>query len=113
MTEPVIHAVDEEFDERNTVLHLSLGVVSTLRRWNRIVRNNSGERAIRPSTEGAASCQPLAIDPPPFALAVLGLLSVSERLFSHLPARNPARSSSNTERLSAMRPDRLPAGTLR
>jgi hypothetical protein len=77
---PMLHARGENFDERNPLAHLVLGLLSLGSRLD-------GLLAAHP---GAPDDAPSPSDGHPWDDAVLGMIALRERLLGHLEAGCPA-----------------------
>lgn len=81
MHEQALHHVAEEFDDRNTIVYLTLGIVSVRRRWRQILRST----APLPAPEDPADARSTLADART-ELLILGVESVFRSLADHSQA---------------------------
>ena len=76
MRRPAVHAVSTDFDDRNVVLRLALGVIAGMQRFRQVLRRYGAQSSEVSSGTGSDSSD----DPALFV--VLGLVSLSSTLMT-------------------------------
>jgi hypothetical protein len=102
MSTPTIHELGNSFDERNVCLNVALGMISVLRRFKKVLRDHGSPDERRNDVDEGQSVREENL----LLYGVLGLISFSTSMMSHLEATKTEASGLRANGTQARPPHR-------